>query len=192
MSVAQAIAAAGAGAWIGSGIVTEIATGYATVNLGAKYVQAKIPGHLLGVVTVGASAQIIGDENYRVIIGVLSALPWITTGFSAASGWSIDYAGYRWTVGPQISLIMRVLRTGATITASASGHLVDETVATAPVGLLPPSWPINSIPFVWRTSWSIGGGYLGPTSGNLVLCDLHPTASITAGDQMQMQVTYSV
>ena len=192
MSVAKRLDDAASGAWIDNGVVTEIAGSLATVGIGGKYITAKIPGHLRGVVTVGAFIELIGAENHRIIIAVLSELVWITSGFSAASGWTIDYVGYRWSVGPCISLVARVLRSGSTITASASGHLTDETVLTCPAALLPASWPINSIPFQWRTSYSIGGGYLGPTSGNLMLTDLHPNASITAGDQMQMQVTYPV
>lgn len=192
MSVAKRIEDAAAGAWIDNGTVTEIAGSLATVGVGGRYLTAKIPGHLRGVVTVGCFVEFIGAENHRIIIAVLSDLVWITDGFTPASGWDLDYAGFRWSVGPYISLVARVVRTGSTISASASGHLADSTVVTCPAALLPASWPINSIPFQWRTSFSIGGGYLGPTSGNLVLTDLHPNASITAGDQMQMQVTYPV
>ena len=180
------------GAWIDNGTVTEIIGTNATINLGGLYVTAKIPAHLRGVATVGCFVEIIGAENHRIIIAVLSAIAWQTAGFSPASGWSLDYAGFRFSAGPQINLICRVNRTGSTITASSSGHLADTDVAVAPAALLPPSWPIPSIPFVWRTSYSIGGGYLGPSTGNLVLTDLHPNASITAGDQMQMQVSYPV
>ena len=196
MSVAAEITKAAGGARIDNGVVTELklygSAQYAVIDLGGKLVEAKVPGHLRGPVTVGASVQIVGDSNTRVILGVLSEFPWITAGFAASSGWSIDYAGYRWSMGPYISIVARVLRTGSTITASASGHLADTPVLTAPAGCLPAAWPINSIPFVWRTSWSIGGGYVGPVTGILQLADLHPNASISAGDQMQMQVTYPV
>ena len=196
MSVAAEITKAAGGAWIDNGIVTELkaygSAQYAVIDLGGKIVEAKVPGHLRGPVTVGASVQIVGDSNTRVILGVLSELPWITAGFTPASGWSVDYAGYRWSMGPYISIVARVLRTGSTITASASGHLADTPVLTAPAGCLPAAWPINSIPFVWRTSYSIGGGYVGPTTGTLTLTDMHPNATISAGDQMQMQVTYPI
>lgn len=196
MSVAAEITKAAGGAWVDNGIVTELklygSAQYAVIDLGGKLVEAKVPGHLRGPVTVGASVQIIGDSNTRVILGVLSEFPWITAGFAASSGWSIDYAGYRWSMGPYISIVVRVLRTGSTITASSTGHLADTPVLTAPAGCLPAAWPINWIPFAWRTSWSSGGGYVDPTTGILQLTDLHPNASISSGDQMHMQATYPI
>lgn len=186
------------GVGLDNGIVTEVhSNGWATVDLGAKPVLAKVPRSLRGVVAKGSFTELIGVDNVWFILSVLSEPKWVRSGFTASSGWTIPtdadgklQAGYRMQDGPYITVAVRLQRTGSTITASSTGHLADEIVGTVPMEAMPSGWPLNSIPFVWRTSWSIGGGFLGPLTGNLVLTDLHPNASISAGDQMQMQLTY--
>ena len=179
------------GATLNNGRIVELNATYAQVNIGKVTVPAKIPAHLLGVLAIGHFVEVIGSENYWLVLATITVPSWFDTGFTAASGWSIIQKGYRYSAGPYITIGVRVERTGSTITASASGHLSDELVLTAPSAVLPSvTWPLNSVPLVWRTSWSIGGGYLGPTTGNLFLTDLHPNASISSGDFMSTLVTY--
>ena len=197
MSVAAEITKAAGGAWVDNGIVTELkaygSSQYAVIDLGGKIVEARVPGHFRGPVREGAAVQILGDQNLRTVNAILSDLAWITAGFSVQPGWSLAFAGYRWSMGPQVTMALRLIRTGSAITASSTGHLADMTILTAPAACLPTFWPINSIQMpVWRASTTIGGGYLGPVSGNLILTDLHSGASIQTDDQIQANFSYAV
>lgn len=184
-------ASATGGATLNNGRIVELNATYAQVNIGKVTVPAKIPAHLLGVLAIGMFVEVIGSENYWIVLATITVPSWFDTGFTAASGWSIIQKGYRYSAGPYITIGVRVERTGGTITASGSGHLADVLVLTAPDAVLPSvSWPLNSIPIQWRTSFSIGGGYVGTVTPEIFLTDLHPTASISSGDFMSTLITY--
>lgn len=184
-------AAESGGVTLNNGRVVGLTATHADVNLGRVTVPAKIPAHLFGVLAIDHFVEVIGSENYWIVLSTITVPSWFDTGFSAASGWSIIQKGYRYSAGPYITVGVRVERTGSTITASSTGHLADTTVLTCPAAVLPSvTWPLNSIPLVWRTSFSIGGGYIDTTTADMVLTDLHPNASISSGDYMSALVTY--
>ena len=143
------------------------------------------------VVVAGQSVEVTVSGRVTTVRRPLDGNGWITGGFTAASGWAVTEAAYRTVSGIRF-INVNIERTGATLTASSTGHLADTGVVSVPAAAMPVTpWPVNEVSGCWRTSTTFGGLRLN-TSRMLMITDLHPGGSIIAGDYAKAMISFPV
>lgn len=108
---------------------------------------------------------------------------WLTSGITAATGWSISSQRYR-RIGQVVEVLVAVKRTGAAITVSATGDVSDTAVCTVPTG--------------FTTSGAHGlhsqGGrvaaYALLTNGIIYITACAPGGNIATGEALTIAGTY--
>lgn len=96
------------------------------------------PVALVAGLQVGDRVWCMLSGRQLVVLGrstVPAAPGWITAGFTAASGWTVNMAKYR-LAGPLVELRVSVTPT-STKTPGADGNITDETIITIPAGIVP-------------------------------------------------------
>jgi hypothetical protein len=106
---------------------------------------------------------------------------------TAATGFSTPV--FTWELfGNLLVLNVDVTRTGATLTAGASGTLPDTTIATITTAAYRPAANVWG---TFTTSVSHGGAFIS-TGGQLTITDAHPTSTISAGDVLHTSWTFPI
>jgi hypothetical protein len=109
---------------------------------------------------------------------------WLETGFTPATGWSSSTCYVR-QVGKLIEVRLYVQRTGADITAPASGNITDNTLGTIAAAY----WPNYYVAGNFLSTVSSGGALLD-SDGTVTLRDIHPTSTIATGNSIHFHATY--
>lgn len=139
-------------------------------------------------VAVGYEVTVSIRDNTHTVASILSA-PWTTTGFSAASGWSITAAAYRVT-GGLVTVALEVVRTGSSVSVSSAGNFSNINVVTVPAAILPTGWPTIEIPCMWRGTYGAGGGHMVPGTGVVSVDDWHSSGTLDNGDTLAALIVY--
>lgn len=117
----------------------------------------------------------------------------VTFAAAPGAGWSVVLASYV-KLGPLVALRVTVNRTGATITAAASGNISPDTLIAS--GLPAAIRPALTVPVpVFRTSETLGvalGSVHIRTNGELYLTDMYPSATIDTSLPLVVRGVYSV
>ena len=133
-------------------------------------------GNLLQLQLNGTDKFVVDKDGNATAAGDVTSTPIkITTGLTAASGFTINSGGFTgYKVGKQVVIDMYLHRSGTTITSS-SGNISDTAVATLPAGWRPTSGTINA---AWDDG-STSGGWVVGTDG---ICTLRTSISDIVGD----------
>lgn len=114
------------------------------------------------------------------------AIETTTSGLVAAAGWSTPVFTARRTSGIA-DVVVQVTRTGADITAGASGNIADTLIATIPAGWRPQG--TTHIANYDKGGVADGSVSVG-TDGLCTIKTLSPTAVITAGDNVTFSMAF--
>lgn len=111
----------------------------------------------------------------------------VTTGFTAATGFSVNAASYM-LVGPeQVYLDVHINRTGASMSAaSSSGNIPDTDLVTIPAA----ARPARTIYGSYSSSGVADGAFVLFASGLLQLQTLSPNAAIANGHLVHIFAAY--
>lgn len=136
---------------------------------------------------VTLSADIVQVPGTLEVDGQLTGTTTVaTSGAVAGSGWSLSsFEGRQF--GPIVMVRLTMSRTGATITADATGNIGDSLVVT-----LPAAWsPVSG---TCQGSYDKGGVADGSvsigTDGKATIKTLSPTATIATGDTVSIAMTF--
>jgi hypothetical protein len=106
---------------------------------------------------------------------------YLTSGITAATGWSIQAQGYR-RIGKLMLLHLSATRTGAAITVGTDGDVTNTQVATLPVNYR----PVNTYqPLSSSSTGRVTSGY-AETGGAVYLASTTPGANIATGDTISL------
>lgn len=159
------------------------------VDLGDRTVDAVI-SPLVGGVAIDQGVRVSVQGNIYTVESVTDGSGWITGGFTALSGWSLDVATYR-IAGALATVALSIIRTGADINAGATGNLTDIDVLTVPSDVIPGGdYPLGRVPFMWQATRSMGSGHIEIPSGVASLNDLHSTGQVATGETLYALIHY--
>lgn len=159
------------------------------VDLGDRTVDAVV-SPLVGGVAIDQGVRVSVQGNIYTVESVTDGSGWITGGFTALSGWSVDTATYRMS-GALVTVALRMIRTGADIDAGSTGNLTDIDVVTVPSEIVPGGdYPLTRVPFMWQANRSMGSGSIEIPSGVASLNDLHSTGQIATGESLYALIHY--
>lgn len=151
---------------------------------------APILAEQVDTVLSGIDSRLTGAEGSIAILQAASAndTGWLNLSSSPASGWIASISLYRrW--GPIVALRLQLQRTGADITANASGNVVgDPTFVTINNVDARPDQPTVTLIHASVTS---GGGVIN-TNGTISITDLNSNSSIGTDDLVRVSHTYFV
>lgn len=177
-----------------------------TANYGLEY---ETPQSKPGITLTGdidGSAPILAEQVDAVITGIDTRLTaaegsiasleagapddtgWLALLVTAEAGWSVSTSLYRrW--GPLVGIRLVLTRTGAAITAGATGNVVgDPIIVTISTAELRPDQQMTTMIHASVTS---GGGLIN-TGGAIQVTDLNSGSSIATDDNVRITSTYFV
>lgn len=137
-----------------------------------------------------SAANVLKTDDALVVGGKLTAGSvgdWITTGFSAASGFSITTSRYRVLMADIVEVLVYATYSGATLTGSARGNITDTPMCTLPSGCR----PTNMLPITIEGSIAFFGGTLN-SSGVVSLNEINGSgAYFESGDTARFHAIFS-
>lgn len=166
-------------------VVSLQADGTITVKIGGA--ATEVPGVKVldnaGAVA-GEGVFCLSSGRDLFAIGRLASVDWLTSGITAASGWTVTSQRYR-RVGPWVQVTFTVKRAGQPITAGATGNIANTPAASLPAGFRPLVWGqgIGSGPTGRVATWYAN------TSGIVDLVAIAPGADIVVDDELSCSGT---
>lgn len=144
---------------------------------GVKCLQQVVP-------VVGSAVWVMSNGHDRFVIGHLATQQmdsgWLTSGITAASGWTVDSQRYR-RVGDIIHVYFTFTRTGSAITVPTNGNISNTAIATLPAGFRPVTY---GQPLVTGPAGPLVACYAN-TSGQVDLAAVAPGTDLsTSGQQL--------
>jgi hypothetical protein len=109
---------------------------------------------------------------------------WLSDDISYGAGW-VDGGGLYRIIDSIVYLRGFAQRTGADLTASSTGHLVNNTMFTLPAAAVPPM----SFTGHWTTDGGSGTFAVLPT-GEVQVLDAGPNQTISTGDTVRAYLVY--
>ena len=163
--------------------------GYVTHQGAANFSSSVTAGGALtanGLLVANAGADITGNLT---VTGQTSATG--TSVATAASGFSVDGATTGVLKSGWIFVTLVLLRTGATLTASATGNLTDTSLCTIASAWRPDSvFGTDRMAGQFVTGFTSGGVGLNPSTGLVELLDANSTSTIDNGHTVRVTFVY--
>lgn len=110
---------------------------------------------------------------------------WVTTGFSAATNWTLGACATRRS-GESIEVVGAVVRTTSALTATTVGNVGDTDVLTIPTAFRPSRYTRRTS---MRADFTGGTVDVG-TNGVVTLADMHSGSTISVGDSLNFSLSY--
>lgn len=131
--------------WDTAVVLEAVDAGHVLVDMGDSSRVARLAAGVS--VAVGQSVEVTVSGRVTTVRGPLDGTGWITTGFTPAAGWTVDYAAYR--MHGQLVELQVEARPSTSKTFGSNGDIANETVLTVPSTIRPPrSLPVSAYGYV--------------------------------------------
>ncbi|UOW93257.1 hypothetical protein SEA_VORVOLAKOS_44 [Streptomyces phage Vorvolakos] len=145
-----------------------------------------------GLIVANAGIDVTGNATVSGTLSVTGQTSASGTSvITAAAGFSVDAATQAVIKGGWIIVTGVLLRTGGTLTASATGNLTDTALCTIASTYRPDSvFGSDRMVTSFGTGFTSGGVGLNPSTGAVELLDAHSTSTIDTGHTVRFTYVY--
>lgn len=139
------------------------------------------------IALAGVDARVSAAESDIAILqaGAAHDTGWVALSTTAATGFSVVTSLYRhW--GPIVAIHLIITRTGATLTANASGNLADTLICAINTTNARPT----QLTYTAIQSTVTSGTALVNSTGAITIGDIHSSSSINTDDNVRIMTMY--